>query len=59
MAIVAEAADPDLKSAALSLADKVDVVCLVTGDGVYVELVHHLRPAGAGARGAQGPRQEA
>jgi uncharacterized LabA/DUF88 family protein len=31
---------------ALSLADKVDVVCLVTGDGVYVELVHHLRARG-------------
>ncbi len=31
---------------ALSLADKVDVVCMVTGDGVYVELVHHLHARG-------------
>lgn len=31
---------------ALALADKVDVICLVTGDGVYVELVHHLHARG-------------
>jgi uncharacterized LabA/DUF88 family protein len=31
---------------ALSIADKVDVVCMVTGDGVYVDLVHHLHARG-------------
>ncbi len=31
---------------ALSIADKIDVVCLVSGDGVYVELVHHLHARG-------------
>lgn len=31
---------------ALSIADKVDVVCLVSGDGVYVELVHHVHARG-------------
>jgi uncharacterized LabA/DUF88 family protein len=31
---------------ALSVADKVDVVCLVTGDGEYVDLVHLLRGRG-------------
>ena len=31
---------------ALSIADKVDVICLVSGDGVYVDLVHHLHGRG-------------
>lgn len=31
---------------ALSIASKVDVVCLVTGDGEYVDLVHLLRAQG-------------
>lgn len=31
---------------ALSLADKVDAMCLVTGDGEYVDLVHLLRAHG-------------
>jgi uncharacterized LabA/DUF88 family protein len=31
---------------ALSVASKVDVVCLVTGDGEYVDLVHLLRAQG-------------
>ncbi len=31
---------------ALSLADRVDVICLVTGDGEYIELAHLLRARG-------------
>lgn len=30
----------------LSLADRLDVVCLVTGDGVFVDLVHMLKALG-------------
>ena len=38
--------DVDITIDAVCLADKVDVICLVSGDGDYVPLVHYLKSRG-------------
>jgi uncharacterized LabA/DUF88 family protein len=38
--------DVDITIDAVCLSDKVDVLCLVSGDGDYVPLVHYLRSRG-------------